>query len=176
MKLQRFFLDTTILEANRLNAPIRTPSLELLNQLKRVFRLVPGDRVILFANYSYQYLAEIKAYEDDAVVFNILEKQENATSSMRETWLFASIVKKDTFEWIVEKATELGISHIVPIITDRTEKQGLNMIRLTKVSIESSEQSGRTRVPRIHDILELADCLEQFKDVKSIVWEPTAEK
>lgn len=175
MKLQRFFVGSTF-EANRLNAPIRTPSLELLHQLKKVFRYVPGDQVILFDNSGYQYLAAIHSYDNESVSFTILEKQENNITPKRETWLFAAVVKKDTFEWIVEKATELGVSHVIPLLTDRTEKKAINGDRLLKVSIEASEQSGRATVPEIHSILELASCLEQFKNIKSIAWEPSAEK
>src|SRR4051812_13164992 len=140
MKLQRFF---TAEPVEMSNTTFRTSSLELLNQLKRVLRLSSGDQVILFDDSGSDFLATIDEFGKDYVSFSVSEKRENKTSPQRETWLFASIVKKDTFEWIVEKATELGVSHIVPIISARTEKKDLNMERLTKISIEAAEQSGR---------------------------------
>ncbi len=172
MKLQRFFGAKAIEDRQ----PYIIPSLELIHQLKSVFRLAKGDRVILFDNSGYDFIAVIDSFDKEGVSFSILEKRENNVRPKRETYLFASIVKRDTFEWIVEKATELGVAHIVPIISDRTEKQGLNRTRLTKVSIEASEQSGRSTVPEIHDILKLADSIANYSYLESIVWEPSAEK
>ncbi len=161
---------------NDCTVPVTIPSLELVNQLKRVLRLQEGDEVTLFDNSSMQYRAAIYKYHPDGVSFNVIQKEEAATTPLRETWLFAAIIKKDNFEWIVQKATELGVSHIVPIITARTEKKDLNLERLSKVSIEASEQSGRVTVPEIHSILKLADCIDTPSHLPSIVWEPSAQK
>jgi len=175
MKLQRFFTGYSC-EANRLNAPIRIPSLELRHQLKSVFRLGKGDNVILFDNSGYDFVARIEGFDDEAVTFTLLEKRENTVTPKRETHLFAAIVKKDTFEWIAEKATELGVSHIIPIITDRTEKKDVNFERLEKIIREAAEQSGRSTLPELHEVMELEDALKKFGEIKSIAWEPTASK
>lgn len=175
MKLQRFFVGLAI-EADRLNAPLRIPSLELSHQLKSVFRFVEGDKVILFDGSGYDFTAVIESFDKDAVSFYILEKRENRARPECETYLFASIVKKDTFEWIVEKATELGVFHIIPLISERTEKKAINTERLQKIIQEAGEQSGRATLPRLHDILKLADCLDNYRHIKSVVWEPTAKK
>lgn len=173
MKLQRFF---TAERVEMRNTPLYIPSLELLNQLKNVLRMPLHTKISIFDGSGFDFLCAIDSYQKGGVSLNILEKHENSVKPTREIWLFAAIVKKDTFEWIVEKATELGVSHIVPVISARTEKKDVNMTRLTKVSIEASEQSGRGTVPKIHDILKLADCLDTYSEQKSIVWEPTAEK
>jgi 16S rRNA (uracil1498-N3)-methyltransferase len=172
MKLQRFFVEANLEE----NTTLRTPSLELVNQLKNVFRLVTGDKVILFNGTGYDFPSVVEGYDKESVSFSIGEKVKNTIVSARETYLFAAVVKKDTFEWIAENATELGVSHIVPVLSDRSIKQNLNTIRLQKIIQEAAEQSGRATLPKLHDILKLADCLEQFKEIKSVAWEPTAEK
>jgi 16S rRNA (uracil1498-N3)-methyltransferase len=66
-------------------------------------------------------------------------------------------------EWVVEKATELGVSKIVPIVSERSEKKGFNLMRAQKIAIEASEQSGRVEVPLIGDIEPLKDALESFQ-------------
>src|SRR5665213_2273877 len=81
----------------------------------------------------------------------------------REIWLASAVVKKDTFEWIAEKATELGVSHIVPIMAERSEKKSLNMERLEKIIIEASEQSGRGDVPKIHPIVALPESFQYIR-------------
>jgi RsmE family RNA methyltransferase len=55
--------------------------------------------------------------------------------------LFASLIKKDKFEWVLEKCTELGVSEFVPVISERSEKKGLNIERARKIIKEASEQS-----------------------------------
>ena len=77
----------------------------------------------------------------------------------RDIYLCASIVKKDNFEWIVEKATELGVTHIIPVISERSEKKSLNEERLKKIALEASEQSGRGSVPTIHGIISLNELI-----------------
>jgi 16S rRNA (uracil1498-N3)-methyltransferase len=173
MKLQRFF---TAEPVEMRHTPLVIPSLELLDQLKKVLRMSRGDNVILFDNSGYQFLATIEAYNNESVSFNILERQADSVNKSRETFLFASIIKKDNFEWVVEKATELGVSHIVPIISARTEKKDINKDRLNKIIIEASEQSGRTRLPTLHEVISLEDSMNKFREIKSIAWEPTSEK
>ncbi len=173
MKHHRFYVAVPITDWT---VPVTIPSLELLNQLKRVLRFLPGDEVTLFDGSGREYIAAIYEYHSESVSFKIIRAQKGVNKPLRETWLFAAVIKKDNFEWIVEKATELGVSHIVPIITARTEKKDLNLERLSKVSIESSEQSGRVSVPQIHSILKLAECIDTYSSLSSVVWEPTAQK
>ncbi len=172
MKLQRFFVGSAIEDRQETNIP----SLELSNQLKNVLRLSEGDKVVLFDNSGYDFLSAIYKYQKDGVSFKILEKTRNAVRPERETYLFASIVKKDNFEWIVEKATELGVSHIIPLVSARTEKKNLNQERLTKVSIEAAEQSGRATLPVLHTIVSLEKALVEYAHLQSIAWDPSAEK
>ena len=81
----------------------------------------------------------------------------------REIWLCAALVKKDNFEWIAEKATELGVTRIVPIVSERSEKKSLNMERLERIVIEASEQSGRGTVPMIDPIMSLDEAVKHIK-------------
>jgi 16S rRNA (uracil1498-N3)-methyltransferase len=60
-----------------------------------------------------------------------------------EVHLFASLIKKDNFEWVLQKATELGVSRITPVLSERTVKLKMNMDRADKIVLEAAEQSGR---------------------------------
>jgi 16S rRNA (uracil1498-N3)-methyltransferase len=68
-----------------------------------------------------------------------------------------ALVKKDNFEWAVQKMTELGVTNIVPIICEHSEKRKLNMDRMKKIAIESSEQSGRGDLPVIHPLITIPE-------------------
>ena len=71
----------------------------------------------------------------------------------REVILYMALIKKDNFEIVLEKATELGVSRIVPVQADRSEKKGVNYERAEKILQEASEQSGRATVPTLGEII-----------------------
>src|SRR3989344_2666054 len=172
MRKHRIFCEQSL--SDKHSAVISSAS--LLNQLRHVFRLEIGEQIILFDNSGFDYTSEISRYEKDGVTITIVGKEKNNVSLNKEIYLFASIIKKDNFEWIVEKATEMGVSHIIPILSARSEKKNLNMERLRKIIIESSEQSGRGTIPTIVDILNLKDALLKYASVGTIVWHPEAPK
>ena len=172
MKLQRFFIEEAL--SNKDSVLITREA--LVNQLKNVFRLVKGDEVLLFDNSGFDYLSEINFFEKDSVSLNIKKVSENVVLPSRETYLFTSMVKKDNFEWIIQKATELGVSHIIPIISDRTEKKDLNLERMNKIIIEAAEQSGRGTLPLLCEVTDLETALHTYAHVKSIAWHTQAPK
>ena len=99
---------------------------------------------------------------------------------IRTIYLCAAVVKKDTFEWIVEKATELGVTDIIPIAAERSEKKSLNEERLVKIAVEASEQSGRGATPMMHRIMgqgEAAAFLKsREKDIQMIAFHTEGEQ
>jgi len=172
MKLNRFYCEEKLVGMT--NGSITRDS--LVNQLKNVFRLKVGDEIVLFDGTGFDYLVSISGYENDTVSFNVKSVNENIVLPVRETYLFASIVKKDNFEWIVQKATELGVSHIVPIVSDRTEKKDLNIERMRKIVTEAAEQSGRGTLPILYDVMGLEDALHNYGHVRSVAWHTAAPK
>lgn len=175
MRLHRFYISEKIGSKNE----ITVHSDELVNQISRVFRLKKGDSVILFDGSGFDFECTIFDFgESDekvavirprlqlassrVVTLNVGKKEESRfmpVRDSREIILCAAVVKKDTFEWIVEKATELGVTRIIPVMAERSEKKNLNEARLKKIAIEASEQSGRGNVPEIHKILSLKEAI-----------------
>jgi len=172
MRLHRFHVQENI--GNQKHITIRDA--ELFNQLKNVLRYQVGTQLVLFDDTGNEYLAMIEKLQDGNAVFEIIEiKTKKPQGAKREVILYASIIKKDKFEWVVEKATELGVSKIVPIITERTEKKGLKTERLEKIIKEASEQSGRSNIPTLADIIDLSSALENIKG-QCIVFDPTGDE
>jgi 16S rRNA (uracil1498-N3)-methyltransferase len=171
MRLHRFFSAeqiTTKVESRDQNdtSDLITQKLAT-DQWRRVFRFGPGDRVIIFDGSGKDYICEIKEYKGenksggDETVLRVLETRENNVKPIRDVSLYAAVVKKDTFEWITEKATELGVSSVVPVMAERSEKKNINKERLEKISIEASEQSGRGTIPNISSIVDFADAVAE---------------
>ena len=88
-----------------------------------------------------------------------MNKKEVLNICKNEVILFASLIKKDKFEWVLEKCTELGVSKFIPIISERSEKKGLNIERARKIIKEASEQSERGLMPEICEPISLEDVL-----------------
>ena len=88
--------------------------------------------------------------------------------------LFCSLVKKDNFEWVLEKGTELGVSGFVPILSERSEKKNLNMERGKRIIREASEQSGRGVMPNLYGVHDLSRALETF-DMDFVAFDPTGK-
>jgi 16S rRNA (uracil1498-N3)-methyltransferase len=126
--------------------------------LTRVLRVEPGQTYEISDNERV-YLAQVEEARKSRVVFRVLEPVE-AHPPPVEVTLAAALVKFDRFEWMVEKATELGVARIVPVETERSDKGLLDAARKRverwrRIARESSQQSRRARLPEICDPLRL---------------------
>ncbi|MCC2631006.1 MAG: hypothetical protein K0S38_815 [Candidatus Paceibacter sp.] len=151
MRLHRFFIE----EHLRNKKEVTIFDENQIHQWKDVFRLRAGDKIILLDNTGFEYLAEVELLAKGKAELKILDQSVATNIPKKEVWLFASLIKKDNFEWILEKGTELGVSHVVPIISDRTEKKDINMERAQKIVREASEQSGRGKLPEIDEPIDI---------------------
>ncbi len=166
MRLHRFYISDTIKVGDELS--IKSP--ELINQLTKVLRLGVGDRINLFNGTGFDYECKIdningrSTINSNSVIgLSVLYSTRNNNISRRKLFLGAAIVKKDNFEWIVEKATELGVTDIIPIIAERSEKKALNEDRLGRIVTEASEQSGRDTTPMVWPIMGLGSAVSSLK-------------
>lgn len=137
-----------------------------VHQLFRVLRMKPGDSFSVFDEEGREYSVRILEISARHVLGQVLEKLERHTELSVEVSLYQAIPKKtELFELIVQKATELGVAHIYPLITERTEKRRLSKFeRLTRIATEATEQSNRLRVPVIHHPIALEAALEQVSN------------
>lgn len=132
--------------------------------LTRVLRVEAGQRYEISDNRNV-YLAEIETARKENVVFRTLEKLPAAPPSARFE-LYAALIKFDRFEWIVEKATELGVTEIVPVEATRSERgleraAGKRLERWRRIALEASQQSRRAHLPEIAEPVSLAAALER---------------
>ena len=154
MRLHRFYTDKPIS-----NETFDIADRDTIHQWRNVFRYNVGSQVIFFDGSGFDFLCIITSLRNLGATLSVLEKKVNAKGFLRNIWLCMAIIKKDNFEFIVEKTTELGVMHIIPLLCERSEKKNLNLERLQKIATESSEQSGRTIAPKIHDIETFSDAL-----------------
>jgi len=156
MKIHRFIGDFD------LTKPELEISGKVAHQMIKVLKLKIGEKIELSDGKHISAMAEICNIDKNVVSVKILNLEALPPSGGKaspEVNLFCSIFKKENFELVVQKATECGVSKIVPIISARTIKTGLNLERLQKIAHEAAEQSGRNNVPEITEVKPLSDCL-----------------
>lgn len=126
----------------------------LLNQWRNVLRMADGDQAILFDGSGSETLCEFVSLTKKDALLKVLETKKGLVPE-REVTLYMALIKKDNFELVLEKATELGVTHIVPVQMDRSEKKGVNYERAQKIVREAAEQSGRATVPTLGEIIDV---------------------
>ena len=126
--------------------------------LSKVMRINIGQSFSLF-NQTGEWEAKIKEINKGIVEFSVIKKLRSA-SKEREIWLAFSPIKLNYLNLMIQKATELGVTKFIPILTERTIVRKLNDKRLNKIIIEASEQSNRLKVPKLEKILKLNEFLK----------------
>ena len=124
--------------------------------LSKVMRIKVGENFSLF-NSNGEWLAKIKEISKGIIEFIVIEKLRQKDNS-KEIWLAFSPIKSNYFNFMIQKATELGVTRFIPIIFDRTIVRKINKERLEKIIIEATEQSNRINIP----ILEKPQNLKKF--------------
>lgn len=154
MRLHRFYINKPLEYTKTTISDER-----LIHQWRHVFRYNVGSEVILFDGSGQEFDAVIEKLNNREAEVRLVSERQGIVPTQKVT-LYQSLLKKDKTEWVIEKATELGVSKIVPIISERSEKKGFNLERAQKIAIEASEQCGRADVPIIESSQQLVASIE----------------
>jgi 16S rRNA (uracil1498-N3)-methyltransferase len=157
MKLHRFFVhDTELAQSFWLN------NNALYHQWTRVLRYEVGREVELFNDKQEDRLYRIIKIGDNAVQLELVTEFEPKVPKVNLYLCFA-LLKKDKNDWVLQKGTELGVRHFVPLLTDRTEKTGFDVERAEKIVIEAAEQCGRSDIPRIREPIHVTKLIDELE-------------
>ena len=143
-------------------------SKEHTHYVANVMRLKRGSKVNFF-NKEGEWISEIVFLEKDRVEVKFLKRvKESLRSSKIE--LAICLVKKNPMETILQKATELGVTRIIPIISERTEVKELNHERANKIVIEATEQSNQLIPPEVSKIIKLKDFINNLNGSNKLLF------
>ena len=131
--------------------------------ISKVMRIKENEVFSLF-NGGGEWEAKILGISKSIVEFNVT-KQLRQKENFKELWLAFSPIKSNYFNFMIQKATELGVTKFLPIIFDRTIVRKINKDRLEKVIIEAVEQSNRITVPMIEEPQKLKNFLNNDMDL-----------
>jgi len=129
--------------------------------LLNVMRKKINDKILIFNQFDGEFLAEIILINKKNITLLIIEKVRNP-ETVNDIWVMFAPVKKNATDIIIQKATELGVSCIIPILTERTIARRVNLKRMEEIAIEASEQCERITVPKIAPIQSLTEIISTW--------------
>lgn len=164
MRIHRFYIK------NLENTTNHVEDEELIHQLISVFRYKTGDTIAVFNEGLGEWEVQLEELNKKKLSFKFikqikegLHQDVEGDGKRKKTTLYMSIIKNSNFDLVVEKATELGIGEVVPILSERTVKTNLNQDRLNKIVREATEQSGRIDLMKVGEIITLNEAIAQSK-------------
>jgi len=136
--------------------------------VNKVMRLKENDKFNVF-NESGEWVAKINKILKGLIEFKIM-KQLRSKDNKKDIWLAFSPIKSNYFNFMIQKATELGVTKFIPIIFERSIVRKINKERLNKIIIEATEQSNRISLPELENIFTLKNFLKNFENKIDLVF------
>lgn len=139
------------------------------NYLGNVLRLDPGAGVKLFDDKSGEWLASVAEAGRKRVTLVVRENL-RPREEVPDLWLLFAPIKRGRIDWLVEKATELGVARLQPVLTQRTVVDRLNLERLRAHAVEAAEQCERTALPVLTGERKLKALLAEWPDERALLF------
>ncbi|MEH6757945.1 MAG: 16S rRNA (uracil(1498)-N(3))-methyltransferase [Parasphingorhabdus sp.] len=154
----RLYVDIELSE----NAEIRLDGSHA-HYLLKVMRIKEGQPVKLFDDQTGEYLAHVTMIGKRDLILLIDGKTRERENSP-DLWLLAAPIKRARYDWIAEKATELGVAKLIPVQTERTQNNPIKLDKLRAHMIEAAEQCERTAIPLLDDLIKLDVLLKDWPE------------
>ncbi len=152
---------------------------EVAHQLRHVLRMRPGARIVVLDDRGTEYEIALVSVENKGARGDIVARRPASGEPSAQVTLYQALLKKDNFEWVLQKGTEIGVSRFVPVITARTVAAGSDGIsaarqeRWARIVREAAEQARRGALPVVDAPLTFSDALDDIAaaDLSLIAWE-----
>lgn len=147
---------------------------EDVKHIYKVLRLIEGDKISINDGEGNEYLGEIKEVSKKEVIVELLEKMELNNESNLKVHLYQGMPKSTKMDLIVQKCTELGISGVTPIITERVVVKSeisefRKVDRWNRIALEACKQSKRSLIPTINTPIEYEELLSTLKNFDLVI-------
>ena len=173
ISMARFFVTKDNIEGSR--GVLEGAELE---HMRKVLRLRPGEDVVLFDDQGREHEAVIRSYGSRMAVLEIVRSYRPERESPLDVILAQAVGKGEKMDWVVEKATELGVCAILPFFSSYTipklegEKIVKRRARWGKIALSAAKQSGRTKIPEVMEATDFAELIRRpwGCNLKLIFW------
>jgi 16S rRNA (uracil1498-N3)-methyltransferase len=171
---RRFFVDEKLLRAKNV-----TLTGDLAHRLAKVLRLKRGDTIVLAGGGAKDFVVQLSAVSSNAVAGVITDEQPAPREPSVEVVLYQSLIRANRFDWVLEKATEIGVSRFVPVIATRVQLQleegAARAERWRRLIIEAAEQCERGKLPAIDPPVSFEEAVRKAPGLKLMPWEDERE-
>jgi 16S rRNA (uracil1498-N3)-methyltransferase len=171
--MHRFFIPPGQIDENQ--AILTDP---IAHQIRNVLRMEAGQHVIVLDNQGWEYELLLSQIERGQVIGKIESKRPSPGEPRTQLSLYQSLMKRDKFEFVLQKATEIGVSRIVPVISRRSVVQTADLKpgkqeRWQRILTEAAEQSQRGRIPELRPPLKFSEAISHLANYQLalIAWE-----
>jgi 16S rRNA (uracil1498-N3)-methyltransferase len=152
---------------------------EELVHLRRVLRLKPGDHLTVFDDTGWEHEAIVRGFNADRGDIDILRSYRNEQESSLQVTLALGLTKGEKVDWVVEKATELGVQSIIPFLSAYTvpkltdRKVESRTERWQRIAVSAAKQCGRSRIPKMLTLCDFRELVRQpwTDTLKLLFWE-----
>ena len=140
-----------------------------------VLRLKPGEEILISDEEGHDHRCVVEGYDEEKLSLHIVESLKENHELSSELWLFQGLPKADKMELIIQKATELGVSHVVPMLTknivSRPDERKLSgkLKRWQAIAEAAAKQSKRSRIPIIHEPIKFTDAVSLASELDMCV-------
>lgn len=162
----------------QINGPLITLADDEAHHLARVLRLPVGTRAFVFDGCGHEYACEISQVGKRTAELTITEQLTNPVESPLQLTLAVALLKGDKFDWVVQKATELGVTRIVPLLTDHSDirhaeaRAETKLQRWQRIALEALKQCGRRQLVAFAEPVKWENfCAEETSKLKLILSE-----
>jgi 16S rRNA (uracil1498-N3)-methyltransferase len=173
--MHRFFVDPQHFSGDRISLPA-----DIAHQIRNVLRLRTGAAILVLDNSGAEYEVLLRQVDKHQVLGEAVAKRPSPNEPRVQLTLYQSLMKRDKFEWVLQKGTEIGVSHFVPLVTQRSLVQDIDIkagkqARWHKILTEAAEQSRRGRIPALHPPQSLTQALADYPAQPGLIaWEEEA--
>ena len=160
--MHRFLVDSDVAQGAEVVFPESAA-----RQIRTVLRMQRGDRVVALAPGGWEMEVELAQVERDGVKGKVLSRHPAGGEPGGRITLYQSLLKRDNFEWVLQKCTEIGVAAFVPVVSRRTllrspgDVKESRLERWRRIIAEAVEQSRRGRVPVLHEPLRFEEAVAQ---------------
>ncbi|MFV0342938.1 MAG: 16S rRNA (uracil(1498)-N(3))-methyltransferase [Anaerocolumna sp.] len=165
--MYRFYVEEKQIDNNRI-----TITGTDVNHIKNVLRMEIGEKVIVCNGQGMDYYAVIEAQTKEEIILSTEDIKPTSTELQGKIYLFQGVPKKDKMELIIQKAVELGVYEIIPVMMKRTivkledqKKEQKKLERWQAIAASAAKQSGRGIIPSVTKTMSLAEALSYGKDL-----------
>jgi 16S rRNA (uracil1498-N3)-methyltransferase len=161
---QRVYVDSPLAERTEIAC-----TRDQTNYLKTVLRVADGSRVLVFNGYDGEWSASLRYRGKRDVVLAVDARTRPQSAGPDLTYLFAPL-KRSRLDYMVQKATEMGVARLSPVLTRRTIAERVNTDRMRANAIEAAEQCGVLRVPEVDEPLSFTKMLADWDEARPIIF------